>query len=94
MVLAVQDSEPLGAVTATEAADTIVNTALLMSVMLPFEASVILILPFVEGTFGTVHAYVPADAAVLAIICVELVPPSVEYSSLTLVTLELVQVMF
>jgi len=43
--------------------------------------------------FGTVHAYVPADAAVLATICVQLEPLLVEYSSFTFVTPELVQVM-
>ncbi len=44
--------------------------------------------------FGTVHAYAPAAAGVLAIICVQLVPLFTEYSILTFVTLLLVHVIF
>ena len=88
-----QSSPPLGAVTVTMGFN-IVNTASLWSVTVPSLVSVIFTRQFVDDTAGIVQEYDPADAAVLAMISVQFVPPFVEYSSLTLVTLELVQVMF
>lgn len=71
-----------------------VKTALLRSVMVAFEASVILTRHCDEGVFGTVHEYVPADALTLADIPVHEEPLLAEYSSLTFVKFWLVQVMF
>ena len=70
------------------------KTVLLWSFTDELETSVIFTRQFEEVVLGIVHEYDPADAAVLAMISVQLVPLSVEYSSLTLVTPELVQVMF
>ena len=87
-------SPPTGAVNRTVAAACMVNTAFDWSVTLALAVSVIRTRQFVdEETFGTVHEYELADAAVLAIICVHDEPPLVEYSILIFVTFELVQVM-
>ena len=52
--------------------------------MLSSEVSVILIKQLGEGSLGTVNAYDPVEAGILARISIQFPPLLVEYSSLTL----------
>ena len=92
-VPAFQFSPPFGEVTVI-IGWIIVNVPSLWSVTLELLVSVTITRQFEEDTMlGTVQEYEPLDALVLATICVQLEPPFVEYSILTLVTSLLVQVM-
>jgi len=91
---AIHVSPPLGVRTVTLGVGLIVNTALLRSFTLAFEASLMRTRACVVGVFATVQEKVPADAAVLAVIVFQLEPLFVEYSILTLVILVDVQVIF
>ena len=71
-----------------------VNTALLTSLVAAFEASLMRTNPSAVGVFGTVHAKVPADAAVLPVTVSQAPPLFVEYSILTFVTIVDVQLIF
>ena len=62
------------------------NVPLLRSVTLELLVSVTLTRQSEEVLSGTVQEYDPAEAAVLAMIVVQFVPPSVEYSIFTLLT--------
>ena len=93
-VPAFQFSPPFGEVTVIDGW-IIVNVPSLWSVTLELLVSVTITRQFEEDTMlGIVQEYEPLDALVLATICVQFAPPSREYSSLTLVTPEDVQVIF
>ena len=90
---AIQFSPPFGEVNVI--VDWIImNVPLLWSVTLELLVSITLTRQFEEVSSGTIQEYDPAEAGVLTMIVVQFIPLSVEYSSLTFVTPELVQVMF
>jgi len=84
----------LGLVTLTVGADWIVKTALLTSLVDALVESLTRTSALLVAVFGTVQLKVPDEAEVPALICVQLVPLLVEYSSFTLAILALVQVIF
>ncbi len=81
---AIQFSPPFGALSVIVGTAAIVKAALLISFVALFDASLILTRAWTVGVFGTVQVYVPADAAVLAMIVLHEVPLLVEYSIFTL----------
>jgi hypothetical protein len=89
----VQLSPPFGLVTVIDAEDdNMVNVVLLTSYVALLDGSLTRTIHCVDAIDGTVQVYVPALAAVEALIVVQFVPLLVEYSIFTFVTLLLDQV--
>jgi hypothetical protein len=86
-------SPPLGEMTDTAGAATMVKTPLLESRTAAFEASLMRMSPCDVGVLGTVQGYDPAGADVLAVMRFQLLPLFVEYSSFANETLTEPQVM-
>jgi hypothetical protein len=91
-VPAVQVSPPFGATTVTLGGAEIAKALLLASLVEAFDASLTRTKPCEVGEFGTVQAYDPLDAGVLATSVVQLLPKFVEYSTITFDTPFCVQV--
>lgn len=94
VVVATHVWPPFGTVIVTLGGGVIVNDASLISVTVGIETSVILIRPWEVGVFGITHDFDPVEAGVLAIISFHDDPLLVEYSILTLDTLEDAHVIF